>query len=260
MPTVIEKIKIFVKEGGIENMGTGVEKPYNLISKLSAEFVGTLLFIFIGSLSALKSDSSNVITHAAFAHGLTIFVLVNSFGHISGGHFNPAVTLAVTLAGRAHPYLLIPYWIVQLLGGLVGAILVRATTQIAEYERIMGGATILSDDHWYQGLIAEAVLTVILTTVVLMCAVDTKDNFLAPLAIGMAVTLDIFGAGSISGASMNPARSAGPCIAAALFLNLENSGVIWTYHYIYYLGPFIGATISALLYRTLFSRSNRLLV
>lgn len=63
-------------------MGTGNEKPYSLLSKLAAEFFGCMLFIFIGSLSALKSDPSNVITHAAFAHGLTIFVLINSFGHI----------------------------------------------------------------------------------------------------------------------------------------------------------------------------------
>lgn len=67
-------------------------------------------------------------------------------------------------------------------------------TQLDEYSRIMGGATILSGDYWYQGLIVEAILTLILTTVVLMSAVDTNSNVLAPLAIGLSVTLDIFGA------------------------------------------------------------------
>lgn len=58
---------------------------------------------------------------------MTIFVLINSFGHISGGHFNPAVTLSVALVGKLHPYLVVPYWIVQFLGGLLGAFLVRVS-------------------------------------------------------------------------------------------------------------------------------------
>jgi glycerol uptake facilitator-like aquaporin len=76
----------------------------------------------------LKSSDDNVITHAAFAHGLTIFVLVSSLGHISGGHFNPAVTFAVSLAGKMNPLLIIPYWIAQLTGGLTGALLVKVGT------------------------------------------------------------------------------------------------------------------------------------
>ncbi|KAI6213517.1 hypothetical protein M3Y94_00159700 [Aphelenchoides besseyi] len=246
----------------VEPMGTdAVDRPHSLLSKLMAEAIGPMMLVFFGSLSALKSNSDNVLTHAAFAHGLVIFVMVNSLGHVSGGHFNPAVSLAAALAGKLHPYLVLPYWIVQLLGGFIGACLVRAVTQQTEFNAIMGGATILSpDDKWHQGLLAEAVLTFLLTFVVLNSAID-RDNVLAPLAIGFSLTICIFGAGSISGASMNPARSLGPCVAANLFIdNVDNLGnLIWNYHYIYWVGPFLGAAISALIYRSFFARSGRLL-
>ncbi|KAH7726447.1 CRE-AQP-4 protein [Aphelenchoides avenae] len=227
-------------------------RKYSLLHKLAAEFVGDTIFVFIGALSALKSVDENNVTHAAFAHGLTIFVLVASLGHISGGHFNPAVTLSATLAGKFRPLYLVPYWIAQLGGGFVGALLVRAVTGKLQYERLQGGATLLSPgEEWYQGLIVETILTMILTQTILMTAVDTEENLLAPLAIGLTLTLDIFGAGSITGASMNPARSFGPSLAATIFSDSKN---MWDYHYIYWAGPFLGASISALLYRTLFAR------
>ncbi|KAI1720509.1 major intrinsic protein domain-containing protein [Ditylenchus destructor] len=233
------------------------EKPYTVLSKLVAEFIGVLFFVFIGSMSGLKSSDENVTTHAAFAHGLTIFVMVASLGHISGGHFNPAVTVSVTCAGKLHPILAIPYVIAQLLGGFVGALLVRAATSQTEYDSIGGGATLLAKgDLWHQGLIVEVILTAILTQAVLNTAVDTSDNMLAPLAIGMSVALDVFGAGSISGASMNPARSLGPCAAAALFGTGQDKSILWKYHYIYWAGPIGGAIVSAITYRLLFARGH----
>jgi len=226
------------------------EKQYSTINKLLVEFIGVTLFVFIGSLSSLKSVEANGTTHAAFAHGLSIFVLVCSFGHISGGHFNPAVTLAVGLAGGMCRLLIIPYMLVQLTGGFVGALLVRAVTQTVEYNAIIGGATIQpTSEHWYQGLVVEAILTLFLTQTVLHCAVGRKNNMLAPLAIGFTVALDIFGAGSISGASMNPARSLGPAVITTIFTNPMNIGMIWTTHYIYWVGPAAGAAISALLFK-----------
>ncbi|KAH7722386.1 Protein AQP-4 [Aphelenchoides avenae] len=231
-------------------------RKFTLVNKLAAEFIGDAIFVFIGSLSALKSVDENVVTHAAFAHGLTIFVLVASFGHISGGHFNPAVTLAVALVGKFPMRHLVPYWLAQIAGGLAGALLIRSATQYSEYQRFLGGATLLApDDYWYQGLIVEALLTAILTLTVLMTAVDTHKQVLAPLAIGMALTLDIFGAGSISGASMNPARSFGPGIAATIFSGATDKSIIWRNHYIYWAGPAVGASISALLYRAAFGRN-----
>ncbi|CAD5226535.1 unnamed protein product [Bursaphelenchus okinawaensis] len=255
-----ERIKIYLKEANIEFMGNGQDRPFGLASKLMAEFLGDLIFVFIGTLAALNGNENNVLTHAAFGHGLTIFVLVCSLGHISGGHFNPAVTLSVTLAGKLHPLLLVPYWLAQLSGGFVGALLVRAVTTLDQYNTLVGGATIPAPgDHWHQNLVTELILTMILCQTVLMCAVDTDKNVLAPLAIGLTVALDIFGGGSISGASMNPARSLGPGVAATILSTVQPT-VIWNYHYIYWAGPFAGATVAAFIYRTFFAQSeNRLL-
>jgi len=241
------------------------DKPYTLISKLLAEFVGDIIFVFIGCMSGLRSTQENTVIHGAFAHGLTIFILVASLGHISGGHFNPAVTLSVALAGKLpggyYGFWQVPlYWMAQLTGGFLGALLVRAVTLKFEYDGFDGGATYLHlGDEWYQGLISEAMLTFILTQTVLMTACDTSTNLLAPLAIGMCLSLDIFAAGTLTGASMNPARSLGPGIAMSIFA-YKDTGYIWNIHYIYWAGPFIGATLSAFFYRTVFGRGkNRLL-
>lgn len=87
-----------------------------------------------------------------------------------------------------------------------------------------------------------------LTQTVLNAAVDTDSNMLAPLAIGFTLTLDIFAAGSISGASMNPARSLGPSVAGSIFFDSQTS-MLWDYQWVYWAGPLLGATISAGFYR-----------
>lgn len=121
------------------------------------------------------------------------------------------MTWALTLAGRFRPLLLVPYWLAQLSGGFVGALLVRvgagwavevrgpqAVTKLDEYNSIMGGATVLApQDDWHQGLVLEAVLTLLLALTVLMCAADAAEGeperVLAPLAVGLAVSLGVFG-------------------------------------------------------------------
>ncbi|CAD5230742.1 unnamed protein product [Bursaphelenchus xylophilus] len=249
------KVKIYLKEGNTEIMGNGEERPYSLWSKLVAEFIGDLIFIFIGSISVNLAQGALI--NIALAHGLAIFVLVSSLGHISGGHFNPAVTLTVALAGKLHALWVIPYWLAQLSGGFVGALLVRAVFTLDEYDKVMGGATIPNTAAlWYQSLITEIILTMILCQTVLMCAVDTSKNVLAPLAIGMTVCLDILGGASISGASMNPARSLGPCAAATIFSTVNPTMIFWDYHYVYWAGPFLGATIAAFIYRTFFAQAD----
>ncbi|VDM83563.1 unnamed protein product [Strongylus vulgaris] len=123
------------------------------------------------------------------------------------------------------------------------------------------GATLLNPENtWSEGLASEAVVTFFLCHTVLLTAADTDKNLLAPLAIGLTLSIDILSTGSITGASMNPARSLGPNIVGQIFLD---SNVIpphfWNYHYIYWAGPFIGATIAALFYWLFESRQHRLL-
>ncbi|PAV57397.1 hypothetical protein WR25_12257 isoform D [Diploscapter pachys] len=224
-------------------------KEYSLITKCIAEFLGDFTFVFIGTMQAYVPNKSNDdITHAALAHGFTIFIIVASLGHISGGHFNPAITWAVTAANRM-PYWHLPfYFISQLLGGFCGALMSAVLqrhirkppavniSEIVKSIEMMGtafsnlqfelnhtaieailsssqltgtyaGATLLSPNNaWWEGLLSEALATYFLCHTVLMTAVDTDSNVLAPLAIGLTLSIDIFSTGAITGASMNPAR------------------------------------------------------
>uniref|UniRef100_A0A0N5CD89 Aquaporin n=1 Tax=Strongyloides papillosus TaxID=174720 RepID=A0A0N5CD89_STREA len=227
-----------------------LNKKYTLINQALAEFVGCLIFVFIGSISALNGN----IVSVAFAHGLTIFAGVSAFGEISGGHLNPAVSLSLALSGK-FPFLhLLAFWPAQLLGGFTGSVLLQAVLTQKQYDSIIGGATVLNlANTWWQGLITECILTFILTTVIVMTAADRKNFALAPLSIGMALSLCILSCGSISGASLNPARSLGPAAAYSIFGKNVNFDLIWNYHYIYWAGPFAGSVITASLYRLFFS-------
>ncbi|PAV57396.1 hypothetical protein WR25_12257 isoform B [Diploscapter pachys] len=227
-------------------------KEYSLITKCIAEFLGDFTFVFIGTMQAYVPNKSNDdITHAALAHGFTIFIIVASLGHISGGHFNPAITWAVTAANRM-PYWHLPfYFISQLLGGFCGALMSAAILSSSQLTGTYAGATLLSPNNaWWEGLLSEALATYFLCHTVLMTAVDTDSNVLAPLAIGLTLSIDIFSTGAITGASMNPARSLGPNIVGSIFINSKDlPSNFWNHHYIYWAGPLAGGTVAALIYR-----------
>jgi MIP family channel proteins len=250
-------------------------RPFRLWHKCIAEFVGTLVFIYVGTMNGINGAGSGLIG-AALAHGFTIFAMVSSLGPISGGHFNPSVSLAITLAGKLNPMHLPFYVMSQLLGGFVGALLSRASSVGPSYNIGLGGATLIGYGiTWEHGLVTEIMLTAILNHVILLTAVDTSTNVLAPLAIGLTLALDVCAGGAVTGASMNPARSLGPNIAAAWFVDfdyradrLQNDPTamyltaksLWSYHWIYYAGPIVGATLAAALYRLFLGRNkNRFL-
>ncbi|XP_045214725.2 aquaporin-8-like [Mercenaria mercenaria] len=228
-----------------------------------AEMVGVTLFVFVGCCALVSGN----ITSAALGHGLTIALLIMGLGEISGGHFNPAVTLGVTLAGGLPIFLAPGYIIAQIVGGVLGASLVRGTLPKGVYSMIGGGVHHLGkldvsapealpkfesvEPGW--GLLIEMVLTTVLVFTVLMSAVNPKTKTsLAPLAIGFAVAVDIMAGGVLTGASMNPARAIGPAIVASAVL--DNA---WEYHYIYWVGPILGAILAALLYKLLFTTVNQ---
>ncbi|KAL3083074.1 hypothetical protein niasHS_010876 [Heterodera schachtii] len=251
---------------------SAVVRPYSPVCKLVAEFVGTLLFVFIGILSAVSSQHSDSVPvlSVAFGHGLAIFVVISSLGHVSGAHFNPAVSLGIALSGKMRPFLVPFYWFAQLSGGFCAAFLVSIVTTKNQFQSVAGGATIVpSGTNLWQALCAEALLTALLVLCVLCCAIDApaQNALFAPLAIGMSISAAILGGASISGASLNPARSFGPCLAASLFIGEGTGSIgtkltdpIWSLHFVYWVGPFIGAAFSAFLYRIFFARGdNRLL-
>ncbi len=200
---------------------------------LVAEFIGTFALIFIGA-GALAIGSANLVG-VALAHGLVIVTFAYAYGHISGTHINPAVTLGLLIAGEIEFVAAIGYWIVQFLGGILGAILLNALLPNPGDL----GVTILAEGVTpVQGLVIEIVLTFFLVNTIFNTAVSGKVGSFAGLAIGLTLVLCILMGGPLTRASLNPARTLGPAIVSG------NYADIW----LYFLGPCVGAILAALLY------------
>src|SRR5438067_12120654 len=194
-----------------------------------AEFVGTFTLIFIGAgsiltlttlfLPAINGPQAQgvygglTLVAVAFAHGLAIAVMVSAVGHISGGHFNPAVTLGFLVTRRIAPALAIVYWSMQFAGATAAAALLRWFFDARTRQLTNLGAPGLGGgiDHW-QGLVIELILTFFLVWVIFATAVDPGGTFksIAGLGIGLTITLDILMRGPLTGAAMNPARALCP--------------------------------------------------
>jgi MIP family channel proteins len=219
--------------------------------KLLAEFIGTFSFVFIGAgAAAVVGDGVGLpgIAAIAFAHGLTIMVFAFAYGSVSGGHMNPAVTVGVLAAGAMGVGEAIGYIVSQLAGGVAGArflstVLGGAETGLgmpALAHNLALGATSLTITP-AAGFMIEAVLAFFLVTVVLSTAVAGRAGNLAPLAIGMTLTLNIIMGGALTGAAFNPARALGPMVATGDFNNA----------WLYMTAPIVGAIIASILHAVL---------
>ncbi|VDO42881.1 unnamed protein product [Haemonchus placei] len=167
-------------------------KIYPLWVRCAAEFLGVMMFVFVGSCQGLTTYDG--VLHAAFTHGFCIFVNVATFAHISGAHVNPAVTVGIAAARKISPLEALFYIISQMCGAVVGGLWVRSVLSYPQYVAIQGGATLCAPQTaWYQGLIAEALCTYFLMQTIFMTAVD-GTTVLAPLAIGSTVLMDIMAA------------------------------------------------------------------
>src|SRR5690242_7825662 len=206
-----------------------------------AEFVGTFTLIFIGGGAGIVSGQD--IVAVALANGLAIAIMVTNLGHISGGHFNPAITLSFLATKRIEARLAVLYWAFQLLGAIVGALILRAIFAHALFLGSVPHAPAIDDA---KGLLIEIVLTFFLVWAVFATAVDPRGAFksIAGLAIGLTITMDVFMGGPLTGAAMNPARAFGP----------ELVGNFWGEGWIYWLGPALGALLAALGYEYLYLR------
>uniref|UniRef100_A0AAY5L9A9 Aquaporin-4 n=1 Tax=Esox lucius TaxID=8010 RepID=A0AAY5L9A9_ESOLU len=202
------------------------------------ELLGSSLFIFIGCLSVIENTEGTGRLQPALAHGLALGIVIAVLGQISGGHFNPAVSVSVFLIGGLDLLLLFPYILAQMCGGMIGAGLAKAISPVSNYANTSGAAfnTVQADSQIGPATVAEVVMTLFLTMVVCMGAVNGRTrSLLAPLCIGLTVTADILAGGAVSGACMNPARAFGPAVVANY----------WSYHWIYWVGPMAGALLTA---------------
>lgn len=207
-----------------------------------AEFVGTFALIFVGAGSALYGN----LVVAAFANGLVIAVMVSSVGHISGGHFNPSVTLGFLVTRRISTALACFYWAVQFGAATLAALLLR---WVLPPDSLHLGVPALTSISAGKGVAIEAVLTFFLVWVIFATAVDPRGAFkqIAALAIGFTITLDILMGGGLTGGAMNPARAFGPQL-------VDGS---WSDGWVWYLGPGCGAVIAAVLFELLYLKPSR---
>lgn len=218
-----------------------------------AEAVGTFTLIFIGAGSILADHLTGGqvgLVGIAFAHGLAIGTMVLALGAVSGGHFNPAVTVGFLVTGRQPLGRGLAYIVAQLLGASVAALLLTAAFPEATRQTVHLGTPVLAAGVTAGvGIVVEAVLTFLLVFVIFGTAVDPRGpTAVAGLAIGLVITMDILAGGALTGAAMNPARAFGP----ALFSNF------WENHIVYWVGPLWGAAAAALLYhRALLNGTRR---
>jgi len=222
--------------------------PNSLAPKLLAEFIGTFALIFIGAgAAAVVGDGVGLpgLIAIAFAHGLTVMAFAFAYGPVSGGHFNPSVTIGVLAAGAMRTGEAIGYIVVQLLGGVVGALLLRTVLGGAEtglgmpalaHDLALGATSLTITPA--AGFMIEAVLAFFLVTVVLSTTVAGRAGNLAPLAIGMTLTLNIIMGGALTGAAFNPARALGPMVATGNFSDA----------WLYLTAPIVGAIVAAILH------------
>ena len=215
----------------------------SLSARLTAEFIGTFALIFIGAGAGALGLGG--VVGVAFAHGLVVATFASGYGPISGCHVNPAVTVGVLVARQISPRDAGLYIVVQLLGGIVGGLLLRFVLGGPETGL---GATVLAENLTIgdvsisvtplAGLVLEIILTFFLANAVLNTAVAGRGGDVAALAIGLTLTFCILMGGPLTGASVNPARTIGPAIAAGIFSD------IW----LYIVGPVVGGILAALLY------------
>jgi aquaporin Z len=228
-----------------------------LSKKLAAEFLGTFWLVFAGcgaAVLAAKFPSSPFVgigfAGVALAFGLTVLTMGYAVGHISGAHFNPAVTAGAWVGGRINTADVIPYWIAQVIGAIAAAAVLYAIASGQEGFSAADGFAAngygdLSPGQYdvFAAFIAEAVATFFFLTVILGSTHKLVPTGFAPLAFGFALTLANLVTIPVTNASVNPARSIGP----ALFAGGPYIAQLW----LFIIAPLIGAIAAGLVSRAL---------
>lgn len=226
--------------------------------KLFAEFFGTFWLVFGGCGSAIFAatvDHGIGYLGVALAFGLTVLTMAFAVGHISGGHFNPAVTLGLVAGGRFNAKEAVPYIVAQVVGGLVaGAALYAIASGKAGFDATAGFASNGYGEHSPEGysmgavFLAEAILTGFFLLVIHGATDKRAPAGFAPIAIGLCLTLIHLVCIPVSNTSVNPARST----AVAFFQGTWAVDQLW----MFWVAPIVGAIIGGVLYRTLLEKKD----
>lgn len=210
---------------------------HSLGAKLVAEFVGTFFLIAVGVAVIVNGGS---LLAVAFAHGLVIAIMVSGVAHVSGGHFNPAVSLTMLVLRQMPAVEAAAYLVAQLLAGALGALVVAWGFGV-ELGSLAGQTPSLGQDIGAaQGFLLEAVATFMLVWVVFAVAVDRDGSFfkVAGMPIGFAVSAGILMIGPATGAALNPARWFGPALVSGT----------WTDAWVWIVGPVVGGVLAGAAY------------
>lgn len=232
------------------------------LKRYLAEFIAAFFLVFAG-VGAIVSNQYRLevqvqdgvgLLGIALAHGLALALAIAAIGRISGGHANPAVSLAFLVARRISFKDFAGYVAAQLLGGVAAAFLLKRLLPSGSVSFVGTGVPALAEKvQPFQGAAIEVILTFFLVFVIWGVAVDKRGpKNLAPFAIGLAVSFDILAGGTFTGAAMNPARWFGPALAGAegfggkALAEAFKNWPVWT------AGPILGALLASLLYETFF--------
>ncbi len=225
----------------------------NAPARLLAEFVGTFALIFIGAGSIMTAaqltGGGYALIGIAAAHGFVIAVMVSALGHISGGHFNPAVSTALLITRKIKPVDWAAYVVVQLVGATVAALALSVIyNEVTKNATQLGTPSIGEAYSSGQALLVEGILTFFLVFTVMAVAVDGRGAFkmVAGLPIGFVIFFDILMGGPITGGAMNPARWLGPALVSGN----------WADAWVYIVGPVGGGVIAALIYEIVVLRGK----
>lgn len=231
----------------------------SLYKRLSAEFIGTFWLVLGGCGSAIlaaKFDTVGIgLLGVAFAFGLTVLTMVYAMGRISGGHLNPAISLGLFAGGRFKGADVIPYIIVQVLGGILAACLLYCIASgKADFNLSAGFANNGYGEHSPGGysllacFITETVMTFMFLMVILGVTDRKGPTEFAPLTIGLMLTLIHLISIPVTNTSVNPARSTGPALITGDWAISQ----LW----LFWLAPFVGAILAGLVYRAVFADKN----
>ena len=200
--------------------------PDTWIRNAVTEALGVFALCFIGIMAI---NSAPGLTGIALAHGLAIGVMVAALGHVSGGHFNPAITLGLLLGRKIDAPMAGVYWAAQLLGGVIAAVVVALT--VSREAVAIGTPTLADDVNVLVGIVLEMIATFFLVLVVYGTVVDSRAPVsVYPFAIGLTITAGILAIGAFTGGALNPARGFGPALV----------GGVWSGTLAWLIGPLLG--------------------
>jgi aquaporin Z len=198
--------------------------------KYFVEAIGTFLLVFVGTFIITESGGSTIVISLGF--GITLGIIVMLFGSVSGAHVNPAVSLGAWIRGDFSTSDIVPYWIAQFIGAIAGSFLLYSIVD----HGIGIGETVFTMEP-VNAFLIEAVLTFVFVMVIFK--MGNKKPLHAALAIGGTLFVIHLIAFSLTGASVNPARSIAPVVVGG---SVQAAGQIW----VYVLGPFVGAVVAGI--------------